>query len=99
MRITAISNQKGGSAKTTTTLHLGAGLAQLGRRVLLIDMDPQGHLGEGLGLPAMDLTQEISQVLERQAVLSDIIRTVRPNVDLAPSNIRLSYIEAALFTK
>ena len=57
------------------------------------------HLGEGLGLPAMDLKQEISQVLERQATLGDIIRTVRPNLDLAPSNIRLSYIEAALFTK
>ncbi len=99
MRILAISNQKGGSAKTTTTLHVGAALAELGRRVLLIDMDPQGHLGEGLGLPASELEQEISAVLERQATLVDIIRPVRSCLDLAPSNIRLSYVEANLFTK
>src|SRR5947209_1254887 len=99
MSVLAIANQKGGSAKTTTTLHLGAALAALGKRVLLVDMDPQGHLAEGFGLAAMELEQEISAVLDRRVRIEDILRQVRPGVDLAPANIRLSYIEASLFTK
>ncbi len=99
MPVLAIANQKGGSAKTTTALHLGAALADLGKHVLLVDMDPQGHLAEGFGLSAMELEQDISAVLDRQTRLADIITRVRPRLDLAPSNIRLSYIEASLFTK
>jgi chromosome partitioning protein len=95
----AIANQKGGSAKSTTTIHLGAGLAQLGKRVLLVDMDPQGHLAEGFGLPAGELVKEISAVLDNKLTLTEIVVNVRPNLDLAPSNIRLSYLEAFLFTK
>ena len=100
MPIIAIANQKGGSAKTTTAIHLGHALALEGKRVLLVDMDPQGHSAEGLGLAAGELAQEISEVLERKRSLSEIIVTeVRPNLDLAPSNIKLSYTEATLFTK
>src|SRR4051794_28116779 len=99
MPVLAIANQKGGSAKTTTALHLGAALANLGKHVLLVDMDPQGHLAEGFGLSAMELEQEISAVLDKQARIEDIVTCVRPSLDLVPSNIRLSYIEASLFTK
>lgn len=92
----AIINQKGGSAKTTTAVHLGAGLAELGRRALLVDMDPQGHLAETFTISARDLDPEMSSVLMRKVPLRDIITNVRPNLDLAPSNIRLSYSEPDL---
>lgn len=98
-RTLAVANQKGGSAKTTTTLHVGAALAARGRRVLLVDMDPQGHLAEGFGLPAGGLEHELSEVLDGKRPLREVVRTVRPNLDLAPSNIRLSYLEAVLFTR
>jgi chromosome partitioning protein len=95
----AVSNQKGGSAKTTTAINLGAAIANLGKRVLLVDTDPQGHLAEGFGLAAGALDRELSLVLDGKLSLSEIIVTIRPNLDLAPSNIRLSYLEASLFTR
>lgn len=98
-RIIAVASQKGGSAKTTTTIHLGAGIAALGKRVLLVDIDPQGHLAEGLGYSAGELKQEISTVLDKKVPLADILLSPRKNLDLAPSNIRLSHLEPYLFTQ
>jgi chromosome partitioning protein len=99
MSTLAVSNQKGGSAKTTTAINLGAAVAALGKRVLLIDADPQGHLAEGFDIAAGALEKELSLVLDGKLSLKDIIINIRANLDLAPSNIRLSYIEASLFTR
>ena len=97
VRIICMANQKGGVGKTTTTIHLGVALAQLGHRALLIDLDPQGHLAEGFGIPSDTLEHELSDVLEGRLALNDIILTsLRPNLDLAPSNIRLSDMELTL---
>jgi len=98
-RIIAIANQKGGSAKTTTAINLGAALAALGRRTLLVDLDPQGHLAEGFGIAAASLEHELSEVLDQKQSLESILRPLRENLDLAPANIRLSHLEPYLITR
>src|SRR5690242_20655989 len=95
--IVAVVNQKGGVAKTTTTIHLGVALAELGKKILLVDLDSQGHLAEGFSIVADNLQQDISDVFEGTKHLSDIIIPgVRSNLDLAPSNIRLADMELTL---
>src|SRR5215211_2327162 len=96
-QVIAVANQKGGVAKTTTVVHLGVAIAELGKRVLLVDLDPQGHLAEGFGIVSDQLTAEISDVLEGSKRITDIIiPSIRPSLDLAPSNIRLSDMELTL---
>jgi chromosome partitioning protein len=96
-KIIAVVNQKGGVAKTTTTIHLGAALAEIGKRVLLVDLDPQGHVAESFGLVSDDLHAEMSDVIEGSRRITDIIiPNIRQNLDLAPSNIRLSDMELTL---
>src|SRR3954452_2803967 len=80
MKTLAIASQKGGTAKTTTAAHLGAALAERGQKILLVDMDPQGHLAESFGVPAQELVQEISQVLEQKLSLAEIVNEVRPGL-------------------
>jgi chromosome partitioning protein len=95
--IVAIVNQKGGVAKTTTTIHLGVALAELNKRVLLVDLDSQGHLAEGFGIVADNISHEMSDVFEGSQGLKDIIMPgIRPNLDLAPSNVRLADMELTL---
>jgi chromosome partitioning protein len=95
--IIAVVNQKGGVAKTTTTIHLGVALAQLGKRVLLVDLDAQGHLAEGFGIIADKIEHEMSDVFEGSRSLKDIIMpNIRPSLDLAPSNVRLADMELTL---
>jgi chromosome partitioning protein len=97
-KVLAICNQKGGVGKTTSAINLGAALTEFGRRVLLVDFDPQGALSVGLGIPAHALDQTIYNVLiERAANLDDVvIRTTVDNLDLLPSNIDLSAAEVQL---
>src|SRR5690242_7448666 len=96
-QVIAIANQKGGVAKTTTTIHIGVALADMGKNVLLIDLDPQGHLAEGFGINADKLPHEMSDVFQGVKRISDIIvPQIRPHLDLAPSNIRLSDMELTL---
>jgi chromosome partitioning protein len=95
--IVAIVNQKGGVAKTTTTIHLGVALAQLGKNVLLVDLDSQGHLAEGFGIVADNLKLEMSDVFDGSKSIRDIILpAIRPHLDLAPSNVRLADMELTL---
>src|SRR3712207_5693491 len=96
-KIIAIVNQKGGVAKTTTTIHLGVALAQLGKKILLVDLDSQGHLAEGFGIVADNIKREMSDVFEGSKGIKDVIMpNVRQNLDLAPSNVRLADMELTL---
>jgi chromosome partitioning protein len=95
--VIAVANQKGGSAKSTTVIHLGAAIADMGYAVLLVDLDPQGHLSEGFGIIGEKLPSEMSDVLAGEKRITDIILPdIRPRLDLAPSNIRLSDMELTL---
>ena len=95
--IIAVVNQKGGVAKTTTTIHIGVALAHFGKKVLLVDLDSQGHLAEGFGIVADKIEQEMSDVFEGSKSIKDIIvPNIRPNLDLAPSNVRLADMELTL---
>jgi len=98
MRIIAVANQKGGCGKTTTVINLAASLASLGRRVLIIDMDPQGHASIGIGINTEDIKNTLYEALHHhsQVSLSDIIINAKPFIDIAPSNIRLSALEHKL---
>ena len=97
-RIDAICNQKGGVGKTTTTISLGAALAEQGRRVLLVDFDPQGALSVGLGIQPHELDATVYNLLmERGLTAHDvIIKTRVDGMDLMPSNIDLSGAEVQL---
>lgn len=95
--IIAISAQKGGSGKTTTAVSLSHALSKLGKKVLLVDLDPQGHSSEHFGIIPDNLPHELSDVLDGSKRLTDIIIPgVRENLDLAPSNIKLGDMELTL---
>jgi chromosome partitioning protein len=97
VRIIAIANQKGGVAKTTTTLNLAAGLASRGKRVLIVDLDPQGGCGISIGIATDSLNKTIYNVLIQDEVgLSDIIIKTKFGFDIAPSNIDLAGAEIEL---
>ena len=100
-RVIAVANQKGGVGKTTSTINLGAALAEYGRRVLLVDFDPQGALSVGLGVQAHELETTIYNLLmERGVEIDDVIRpTSVEGMDLLPSNIDLSAAEVQLVTE
>ena len=97
-RVLAMCNQKGGVGKTTTTINLGAALAELGRRVLLVDFDPQGALSVGLGVNPLQLDRTVYNLLmERDCTVDDILlKTSVAGMDLLPSNIDLSAAEVQL---
>jgi chromosome partitioning protein len=97
-RVVAVCNQKGGVGKTTTTINLGASLAELGRRVLLVDFDPQGALSVGLGIQPHELETSVYNLLiERGMTVGDVtLKTNVDGMDLLPSNIDLAGAEVQL---
>ncbi len=96
--VIAMCNQKGGVGKTTSTINLGAALAECGRRVLLVDLDPQGALSAGLGVPHYELAHTVHNLLVEPRVGIDevLIQTRVEDLDLVPSNIDLSAAEIQL---
>lgn len=96
-RIMAFANQKGGVGKTTTAINLGACLAELGYRVLLIDLDPQGNASTGLGLDTRDLETTVYDVLLHEAPLEDCLEpTAVKNLFVAPASLDLAGAEIEL---
>jgi len=95
--VIAILNQKGGCGKTTTAVNLAAALAIYGKRVLVVDMDPQGNATTGFGVEKNELTRTIYSVLTGESNLEDtVIDTEIPGLDVIPSNIALSGAEIEL---
>ncbi|MGN6326309.1 ParA family protein [Pseudolysinimonas sp.] len=96
-RIITLCNQKGGVGKTTTTINLGASLAEYGRKVLAIDFDPQGALSAGLGVPSHDRTTIYDLLIGSAKDVSEaIVETKTPGLDVIPANIDLSAAEVHL---
>ncbi len=97
-RVAAVCNQKGGVGKTTTTINLGAALAEQGRRVLLVDFDPQGALSVGLGIQPHELDATVYNLLMEPGLTANevLFKTSVEGVDLLPSNIDLSGAEVQL---
>jgi chromosome partitioning protein len=96
-RVIAIANQKGGVGKTTTTVNLGAALAEIGYRVLVIDLDPQGNATTGLGIDARNFELSMYDVIMREQSLEDCIEpTSVKNLFVAPATIDLAGIEIEL---
>ena len=92
MQIIALINQKGGVGKTTCAINIGAGLNGLGKRVLLIDLDPQAHLTYSLGLPAHELNNTFYELLNGTVALKETI-IERDGLSLVPSSLNLSRAE------
>ena len=96
-RVIAVANQKGGVGKTTTTVNLGAALADLDYRVLVVDLDPQGNATTGLGIDARNFEMSMYDVIMREQPLEDCIEpTSVKNLFVAPATIDLAGIEIEL---
>lgn len=98
-QIIAIANQKGGVGKTTTAINLSAGLAEIGCRVLLVDLDPQGNASTGLGITAQMRNLTTYDLIIEEAALQDVIqKTSIPQLSICPANSDLSSADMELMS-
>ncbi len=96
-KIVAVANQKGGVGKTTTTINLGAALAELGRRVLIVDLDPQGNASTGLGIEADERTYTTYELLLEEVELKKVILdTSQRGLKIIPATVDLSSADMEL---
>jgi chromosome partitioning protein len=96
--IITVANQKGGVGKTTTVANLGAALAELNRRVLLVDLDPQSALSTIIGLESDQLDESIYNVLVHNTPIENVIFEIAPNLEAIPANIDLAAAEMELIS-
>lgn len=100
MKIIAISNQKGGVGKTTTSINLACGLVLKGKKVLIVDLDPQGNSSTGLGLDISQLNKNIFDALILDVDINKVIKkTSLKGLDIVPSNLKLSNLESEINLK
>lgn len=99
MPIVTIFNQKGGVSKTTTAVNLSVCLSNLGKNVLLIDMDPQGNAGTSLGVEISKLSRTVTDVLVKNEDVNDVVVKLSDNLDFIPANLDLSRHEVLIINK
>jgi chromosome partitioning protein len=93
----AICNQKGGTGKTTTTINLASALSVLNKKILVVDMDPQGNASSGVGINKNEIKESLYEVLiHRASIAQALIKTEFPNLEILPCNINLTGAEIEL---